>query len=297
MKGYLTILTVVSVLFLHSGLWAHPTGNLTVVGDHVLWSYVNPINDKEHHACVMIWTDGVEPRPLITSEFPASDFMIYAKDETIYLIERRFVQEGDTFETRVLKVSLDGETTEIWPWFEDRWRIGEGGFFMPSDLEIVFCRYPGMFIVKKGETPIPYFNFDHEIKRTRFLGSGNLLLLSDDKCWLTDTKGNILKAWGDLTEEMTSEPALGRNQVFDVDYYNGQLLVAYWGKRCFYVIDEAGNKNIIDQLEAPFTPHWVAFNNDKKLTFASKLEFNGSNPKPRLVSFDKGLRTDIWIRE
>lgn len=297
MVKYLKITFLFTLFFLALKVKAHPTGNLIVVGEYVLWSYIDPIEDKDHHACVMIWKEGAGPKPLITSKFPASDFMIYAKNETIYLLERKFVSEKDSFEVRVLKLKLNGETEEIWPWFEDEWRIGEGGFSMLSDKEIIFCNYPEILQMKKGETPMPFFRFDHKIKRMRFLNDDSILLLSDERCWLSDSQGNVLEEWENLTTKSVQAPPLGRNQIFDVDYKDGKLLLAYWGKRCFYRIDENGNRKIIEQLKAPETPHWVAFRGNEELLFASQLIFDGSTPRPRLVMIKNGKSIDIWVRD
>jgi len=292
------ILILFTAFVLCQTVVAHPTGNMVVVDKTVLWSYINPIEDNAHHACVMIWSEGEKPRPFITSKFTASDFMIYAIGETIYLIERRHLQASDTFEVRLLKTDLNGESKVIWPWFEDKWRIGEGGFFMLSDTKMVFCKYPDLLVLNKGETPRPYFNFDFKIKRIRFLEDEKMLLLSDDVCRLADQQGNILKEWENLTETTNEEPPLGRNQVFDVDYYNDELLVAYWGQRSFYSIDAAGNRKRIEQLKEPFAPHWVAFFGKKKLLFASKIVFDGSAPKPKLIFQEgNGQSRDIWVYE
>jgi len=292
-----TLLIFFAVLFSVT-LQAHPTGNMVVVDNSVLWSYINPIDDTDHHACVMIWSEGKKPRPFITSDFPASDFMIYVKDKFIYLIERRHVPASDIFEIRLLKTDLNGETKIIWPWFEDEWRIGEGGFSMRSDTEMIFCRYPELFVIRKGETPRPFLNLDLKIKSARFLEDGNMLLLSDDMCWLTDQRGAILRKWENLTEASVDEPPLGRNQIFDVDYRKGELLTAYWGKRSFYRISDSGDRKTIVQLKNPYVPHWVAFIGNRKLLFASKLVFDGSTPKPLLILQESdGTSSDIWRYE
>ena len=65
---------IISMIFMSSG-YAHPTGNMITVGENVLWSYINPISDTNHHACVMIWSKNSKPKLFIKSEFPGSDFM------------------------------------------------------------------------------------------------------------------------------------------------------------------------------------------------------------------------------
>lgn len=279
-----------------SRILAHPTGNMIVIGEYVLWSYIYPVDDSEHHACVMIWSEGAEPTPLITSEFPASDFMLYNRGDDIYLIERKYNPSTENFETRMLKAKIGEAPEEIWPWFEDDWRVGEGGFLVKSDEEIVFSRYPEIYTLKKGGIPKKYFNFSAPLKRMRAISSNRLLLLGDKSCWLTDHKGNIIEQWENLIDEQIQNAPLNRNQIFDADYRHGELLIAYWGNRSFDLIDEYQNQTSIKRQEAPWPPHWVAFWGNKKLLFSSKLDFNGDNPQPKLMLVDDEI-SDIWKTE
>lgn len=256
---------------------------MAVVGNQILWSYIFPLNDKDHHACVMIYNAGSQPRPLITSQFPASDFMIYNRDKDIYLIERRYVAAENLFKSRLLKTDLSGNINVLWPWFDDKWKIGEGGFILNHDKEILFVSYPSIYIIKKDQEPVLYIEADVPIKRMREIDTNHMLLLSDKGCMLTDKKGSIFKEWSDLVEDHIFNAPLKRNQIFDADYKDGTLLIAYWGKRSFETVDGNGNRTVIKQEKEPFTPHWVAFFGSNRLLFSSKLEFNGNNPLPRLI--------------
>jgi hypothetical protein len=209
--------------------------------------------------------------------------MLYNNHNEIYIIERRYLQTTQDFEVRVLKTTIDTKPKVIWNWFKDEWRIGEGGFFMLSDSKMVFGKYPEIYSIKKGENPIKYFEFDHPIKRIRATENNRILLLSNNDCYLTQQNGIILKHWNKLTDNEVKNAPLNRNQIFDADYKNGKLLLAYWGKRSFELIDETGEQQNIVQQSEPLTPHWVAFLGNEKLLFSSKLIFNGSTPKPYLV--------------
>ena len=100
---------------------------------------------------------------------------------------------------------------------------------------------------------------------------------------MVQQNGTILKEWHKLIDNNIENAPLNRNQLFDADYKNGKLLFAYWGKRSFELIDEKDNHQIILKQTEPFTPHWVAFLDNKMLLFSSKLIFDGSTPKPHLV--------------
>jgi len=95
-----------------------------------------------------------------------------------------------------------------------------------------------------------------------------------------------------LDDTITDEP-LNRNQIFDADYKNGNLLLAYWGKRTFEYVDKNGTQRTLVQQIAPLTPHWVAYLKNEKLLFSSKLVFDGSTPKPFLVLVKETDKTSV----
>lgn len=282
-KEIIKIIVLVWMLIAQgSFVFAHPTGNMITVGENILWSYVNPISDPNHFACVMIWTEDSDPKVYVQSEYAASDFMLYNNRNEIYIIERRFLQESDEFQVRVLKSTIDRAPRVLWDWFKDEHRIGEGGFFMLSDNQMVFGKYPDTYSLIRGEEPTKYFDFDHPIIRIRAVEQNQILLLGDNSCYLVQRDGKILKQWIDLVDPGVENPPMRRNQVFDADYSNGELLLAYWGRRSFDLINASGKRKIILQQTEPYAPHWVAFWKKARLLFSSRLVFDGSTPKPHL---------------
>lgn len=274
---------------------AHPGGNMITVGKHVLWSYVSPIDDTEHHACVMIWSPNSNSKVLLKSEFAASDYMFSSNGDCIYIIEQRYLQNTNKYEIRIFKTRIGEKPAEIWSWFEDKWRIGDGGFFMNSDQEIIFGRYPNIYNLKKGQTPKKYFDFNFSIKKIRAINNTQILLLNDNSCWLTDHNGKIIKEWINLIDLKIDDAPLNRNQIFDADFKDGELLLAYWGKRSFVSFFQNGTQKTIMQLKEPFVPHWVAFYGNEKLLFSSKMIFNGETPKPNLILYkSNNEKTSIW---
>lgn len=274
---------------------AHPTGNMITVGEAVLWSYINPIDDSNHYACVMIKKKNAKPKVFIQSEHAASDYMLFNNKNEIYIIERKYSQATDAFEVRVLKTTIEKEPEVIWDWFKDDHRIGEGGFFMRSDNVMVFGKYPEIFRLEKGKTPVRYFNFNYPIKRIRAVHNNQILLMGDESCHLVTHDGTIVKQWHKLIDKDIQNAPLNRNQLFDADYHDGELLLSYWGKRTFDLIDLSGKRKIILQQAEPLTPHWVAFFNTSKLLFSSKLTFDGKTPRPNLILLDeKNIKTVIW---
>jgi len=202
---------VAVIFFLYTSVLAHPTGNIITFGEHVLWSYINPIDNPNHYACVMIWERGSEPKVLIQSEFAASDYMLYNNLNDIYIIERKYLQSSDSFEIRVLKLKVGEKPNVIWDWFKDEYRIGESGFFMLSDYQMVFGKNPQIFSFTKGEKPQKYFEFSHPIKKIRRVEHNQIILLSENSCYLVEQNGTILKQWNNLIESNVENAPLNLN--------------------------------------------------------------------------------------
>ncbi len=59
--------------FIATGASAHPTGSMVFDGKYLLWSYVCPVGNPSHKACVMMWDEEKGVRPWIISEHEASD--------------------------------------------------------------------------------------------------------------------------------------------------------------------------------------------------------------------------------
>jgi hypothetical protein len=275
---------------------AHPTGDLISVDESVLWSYVSPVDDPGHHACVMKWQEGAAPEVLFRSAYEASDYMLYNRGKVVYIIERRFVQATDSFQSRLLKMTMGEKPVEIWAWFDDAWRVGEGGFVMESDDRMIFATYPAVYSLEKGGKPEQYsVKLPAPVNGLREVADNQLLLMGEASCWLVDRKGEVVKTWNNLLNEQVDNAPLNRNRIFDFDYRNGDLLMAYWGQRSFETISGSGERTTLASYADPLTPHWVSYHGNGKLLFASELRFDGSNPKPHLVLMKPdGKIVEIW---
>jgi len=295
------MLRKIPTLLLLTGLFAsfqslaHPGGNMITVGNHVFWSYIEPIEDPDHYAVVMHWTFGAKPEVIYRSEFPASDFMFTTDGEKIYIIEQRFDSSADRFMIRVLKMSVGATPDVHWNWFEDKWRIGDGGFMMTSSTTLIFGRYPRIFKLTKGGIPEVLFEFEEAVRKIRKIKNDSLLLIGESHCWLTDLSGNVIGEWKNVINPSAEQPPLNRNMIFDADFKDGRLVLANWGNRSFDLISDDGNHDILVQQEPPLVPHWVAFFQGDLLLFSSSIQMDGSAPKPRLVRYAQdGFQEVIW---
>ncbi|WP_303612952.1 hypothetical protein [Cyclobacterium sp. 1_MG-2023] len=76
---------------------------------------------------------------------------------------------------------------------------------------------------------------DQAIKRIRAVENNNILILTENDCYLTQQNGVILEHWPKLTEDEVEEAPLNRNQIFDADFHNAH---------CFWRIGEKGHLNL-----------------------------------------------------
>ncbi len=276
-------------------LLAHPTGSIVAVGDVIAWSYVSPIGDLNHHACVMTWSENEGVDTWLVSENDASDWMISPADsEHVYLIERYYDHAANGNRYRLLFSKIGGVPEVRWPWSEDTQRIGEGGFVMLSEDEILFARYPHVYRMKRGESPVIWNEFSHPVSGLRPLEGGQLLVHSEREATLVDSRGQVSQHWENLLEEVPeSELPFHGNRVFDLDYSNECLWVAYWGKRRFDRWMDTETFETIHQLEKPFLPHGVVTSQHDVFLLASSLD-PGVEITPRLWKWREDQRTLIW---
>jgi hypothetical protein len=268
---------------------------MVVVGEFVLWPYVEDLNDSEHHSSIMIWKPGTKPKVWITSDYPSSDYMLYTEGTVIYIIERRYNQSVGQNEQRVLKGKIGEKPEVIWTWFRHDKTIGEGGFMMLNDEELVFGSYPGIYLLKKGgKVSTEFRSFNVPVSSMRPVNKSHFLVSVEEAIWLVDVHKGVVQEWSNLIDESVDNAPLNRNSIFGVDYQNGELIFAYWGNRSFDLIDDSGRKTLI-KLEEPLVPHWVAFYGNRKLLFASRLIFDGRNPEPYLLLFkNEDEVQEIW---
>ena len=270
-----------SYLAFSADVIAHPTGNLVSIGDTAYFPYVYPIDHTGHRSSILSWQQGEQVKVILTSQHNASDFMLSAQTNSLYIIERRYEQSSDQNYVRLLKLNADNSTNTIWPWFEDKWRLGEGGFHLQSEQQIIFVKYPDVLIHRGDGSVDKAFEFAHPVKRLRKVAQG-LLLLGENQAWLVNLQGKVQKQWTNLLNQTVENAPLNRNQIFDIDYHNNTLLVANWGNRSFDIHTKASSTTL-QQLDAPYTAHWVSHFADSYLMMASSITFDGKNPRPLLI--------------
>lgn len=273
--------------------WSHPTGNMMVVGEQLLWSYIYPLDDAAHRACVMVWEEGLGARPWLLSEHASSDWMIAPKDsEAVYLVERYYDAGRDGHKVRLLEAALGGEPVEIWPWEVDTHRMGEGGFAVLADGRVLFARYPNIYVKEQGRAPKIWRAWSQPVNAIRSLDDGRLLIRSNEEIWLVSAVGDIEQYWGGLLQEVVGDMPFGGNRLFDADFGSAGLWIAYWGQRRFELHAD-GRRSIANQLQNPWLPHAVAATGQGAFLLASSLD-PGHAIRPQLWRWTQGDAQLIW---
>lgn len=284
------------VLFCVYPLSAHPTGDMVTVNNKLLWSYIYPVGDIQHKACVMVWDELSRSRPWLVSSHSGSDWMISPAidSNSVYLIERYYNNSDDSHYSRLLVSEVEKYPTELLPWFKDDHRFGEHGFVFLNDSTILFAHYPYLYLFDTDHTIQKITNWKFPVNSIRGLNNGNILILSDSTIWLTDNELTILDTWNNLLEPLDNNPPFGGNRIFDADYNNESLYLAYWGQRRFDKMVGNLRKTILS-FESPWVPHHIAVSNNQVFMLSSTIDpVNTDIIKPSLWLFEEGNFELIW---
>ena len=291
---FLSRFLLLALLFFATRCWSHPTGNMMIVGETLLWSYVYPLDDTAHRACLMVWDEEGGARPWLVSEHAASNWMVAPADsDEVYLIERYYDPAMDAFWMRMLRAEIGVDPVEVWPWGVDPHRLGEGGFAVLADGRVLFARYPNIYTQERGQEPTIWRVWPQPVSAIHPLADGRLLIRSTEAIWLVSATGEIEQYWGGLLQEITGDAPFAGNRIFDADFGHGGLWVAYWGQRRFERYTDKQAPILVKQLASPWLPHAVAAGKQDAFLLASSVD-PGRAVRPRLWRWkEQGLEL-IW---
>lgn len=103
--------------------------------------------------------------------------------------------------------------------------------------------------------------------------NSQILLIGDNSCYLVKHDGSIIRQWDKLIDENVKNAPLNRNQLFDADYANKELLISYWGKRSFELIELNGKRHVILQETSPGNTSLGGFLESRKIIIFFKVTF------------------------
>ena len=273
-------------------VFAHPAGNMVYTGEVLLWSYVCPVDTLNHIACIMTWSEQEGVRPWLISEYPASDWLLsLSSADELYLLERYYDPTRQKHRVRLLKSLPFQEPMVVWSWFEDTYRVGESGFVMLSDSQMLFARHPHLYIMEQGQEPEQWRAWSQAVNRVMPAENGQLLVQSNEDIWLISPTGEVKHHWSELLEQVEDDLPFMGNRIFDAAYQAPKLWLAYWGQRRFDVI--ADRRRTVLKFSPPFLPHAVAAGDDRTFFLASSLD-PGHDIRPQLWMLDATGLKQIW---
>ncbi len=266
-------------LLIVSGIYSHPSSSMIYFDDSLYWVYISPINDVNHKAAIMKWNEEEGISIYLVSEFEASDFTLSkGRAEGFDIIESYY--DGGEYYVRLLRFSNESKATEILPWFTSRERIGEHGFFVDDFGQIIFCKYPQVYVREANGTFNKWKDFEFDIHSVAYEGSNRFLVRGESKVELIDANGNTIFQWDNLLKENIENLPFRGNIIYDADFENEKLLLAYWGNRSFDII-ENGKRHSLKRLTHPYIPHSALINGEEYFLLASTIapgEYNKIEP-------------------
>jgi hypothetical protein len=273
----------------------HPTGDMVFTNNTLLWSYVCPVGNIQHKACVMLWDEENGVRPWLTSDYSASDWMISVADsKSVYLIERYYDHNEESHYSRLLYGEVEQDPIVTMEWFRDDHRFGEHGFVVLEDNTIIFARYPSLYKLNEDFTIEKIVKWELPVNSIRNTDEGDLLVISDSAIWLADDKFNILQKWNNLLEPIGSDSPFGGNRISDMDFSNSRLYISYWGKRRFEVLENENRKTLMS-FSSPWVPHHIAIDGSKIFMLSSTIAPDITNKiEPSLWMMENGNFELIW---
>ena len=286
---------VVVFVWLFGVVLAHPTGHLLFEGGVLFWSFVCPVNDARHHACVMVWDEAGGVRPWLVSEYPASDWMLApGGDGALFLFETYFDAARDVNRSRLLKADYLQEPVVVWDWFDDAFHVGQSGFVVLADGSVLFAAYPHVYVLREHEVPVRWSGWllDEAVFSVASAGEAGLLVSAERDIWLVSSGGEVAQHWPDLLEDALVDVPFMGNRIFDAAFHDDVLWLAYWGQRRFDVLKD-GQRDTVLSVAPPFLPHAVAAGDGVVFFLASSVEAAG-RLEPQLWKLESGVLVRIW---
>lgn len=271
---------------------SHPSSSMIYSSGNLYWVYISPIKDVNHKAVIMKWNENDGVSTFYVSKHSASDLTLSISSDGFYVLESYYT--NNEYFTRLLKKTEEGNLIEAIPWFTTSERLDQHGIYVDSNEQIIFCDFPKISVRKSDGSITEWKEFDFDIHSLSAEGNNQFLLRGETKALLIDSDGNKLQEWNNLLENPISDLPFRGNIIYDIDYGNGQLLIAYWGKRKFDLIKD-GNRTTLKELFHPYIPHSALINGDEYFLLASTIapgEFNEINPV--LWRIHNGKTELIW---
>lgn len=294
MTKYIHPILLLLVALLGQTAHSHPLGDMFSHNNTLYWVYVCPIQSQSHQACIMKMDSNGDISQWRKSNNSASDWILgRSVNDQFYFIERYYDHSKDHHMAQMMTLA-QGKSQTIRPWYPDQDRIGESGFVILPDQQILFA-YRGKLKLSSVERQIQDWPlYQQHLQKFRPLADGSLLLIGKEDIRQIDTQGKLLKRWPDIIQKQFGSAPIMGNRVFDATYHAGNLYIAYWGNRRFEMISPDGQRRVLKQYDpdSHWLPHSIVVHNDKVYGLASYMKPN--DIRPQLLQFEVTHTQLVW---
>lgn len=252
---------------------AHPWGGLVIDADgHVYFTFICPLVDDDHYACVWQLGDGTEPTAVLESQRSPSDIVLArSPGRTIYGAER--TGSGHHQSRLWQRASSDWETV-VAP-TTDPAQFHIQAYAVADDGTLFFARDAQLFKRDTAGTvtPVPLNAPFERIDALAWGPDDALYLLNQGTLHIVASDGTVRTLATGLKEEDPEHlPFSGANILFDLAVDDaGNAYLAYYGNRRVLKVSATGEVSTFLQAATPWSPHGVDVYNGRVYVLESTV--------------------------
>ncbi len=237
---------------------SHPWGGLVVDqnGD-IYFTFICPLVDDDHYACVMKIDSGLELSEVLKSSRSPSDIVLsrtpYRK---IFAAERTGISPA----YRNTLWNIQGNPSQVLSTSnQDLFHIQ--ALAVTDSGSVYFAKSNQIFLKETfSDAPVLIYELENRISLITYIGNERLYVISGGTLFLIE--GNEVKpiANGLRKDSPDNLPFRGANILFDITVDDDEnAYIAYYGNREVLKISPDGNIETILTAEEPWSPHGVDF--------------------------------------
>ena len=252
---------------------AHPWGGLVIDEEgNIYFTFICPMVDDEHYACVWKIDTEEELREVLRSGRSPSDIILTrTPDRIIYGAER--TGQAPNHLNSLWMISGAENSPLIEPASNsDEFFIQ--AYAVTGDGSVYFARDSRIFI-RKPDRQIEELPFETESGRIQLLTvspNGELYILAGDNLYKQDANSISLIAENLREDNPKNIPFPGANILFDMAVdRDGNVFIAYYGNRQIIQVYPDGERKVILEAKAPWSPHGVDVFNGEVFVLESTL--------------------------
>ncbi|MGB0346250.1 MAG: hypothetical protein ACPGGA_02120 [Balneolaceae bacterium] len=283
--------------------YSHPWGGLVIDNlGNIYFSYICPLIDNGHFACVLKLDSNNEITEILKSDRSPSDIILSRNPARIvYAAERS--GRSPNYRNFLWKIDPNGNEMIIQSFDRDN-EFTIQSYAVDFDEIIYYSRLGQVFSSYSNSEIIFEFDVDR-IQLMSLSPKGVLHIIADDNLYkLIDSELQLI-ATNLRVENPDNIPFQGANILFDMSIdEQSNVYLAYYGDRKILKVTNTGEISTVYESEAPFSPHGVDLFDGEIFILESTLG-NGKSWKfldrkddkiiPRIIKIDtNGSVSEIY---